>query len=970
MRKALTSIITILLCASMWAVPAYRGWQTKTQPDGREITVRQIGDEFYHYWETEDGMIALEQADGTFVKTSETRPSDEQINTRRAASPMYKPRKSVGHVNLAPRGLLILVQFSDVTFADNNNQAAFNDMLNSTGYNYNGATGSAVEYFKAQSNNQYTPIFDVVGPVTLNHPCIYYGEQGDINGSQENDMYLADFVLDAVLTADSLGCDFSQYDGDNDGKVDFVYFIYAGKGQAAGGETWTIWPHNWTLYSACYFGLTHGNSPYCQPDGQGGYNIITPVLDGKKISNYACSAELRSDGNRSGIGTFCHEFGHVMGLPDYYVTASNATNYNKKYTPGAWSIMDYGSYNNNEMTPPNYSPHDKFFFGWSTPKLLKKDAKRDVTLTTDYNSSYQITGTKSAATATTEERVWYLENRQKNGWDKYLPGHGMLIWEVTYNNTNWLRNEPNNEDIGYTIVTANNTTRPYKPCFYHTNDTCTSGTTFPGRNNVTAFTPADGCAITNIAENNGVITFKYNGGDVNYWTYEIDATHCTASSASGEVNKSAALNLTVMPDEDYTLDNANCWIVEMGDDLLEYGIGFTYDPSNGTFNIPVVTDDVYIIASAQEVPKIFAITINETTNGSVTTNPSDEAEVGDTVTIIVSPAEHYHLATLTVTDAENVEVAISGEGNTRTFIMPEKAVAISATFEEDPKYTVRFFNAGEEISSTIYYVGQTAVKPADPTPECEKYTFVGWWTAELAADNHTAQAWITDFTVNGAQDYYAIYRMTEDDGEMQVTDAYKKITTLDELTTGNYVVAGNSAHALQNKVISSYYLGTSPVSPVNDIISNPAADIIWEIARSGNSISFFNEAVMKFAAMYLNGTYRNLRMQEEPNWFTPTVTTDGNWSFESNDCSGYYMVYWIYNNTTHEFSARTSSSNTIQLFKQQEESSTTYYSSVINCSADIDEIKDNVRAIKQIENGQLLIIRGNDKYTIFGQKIN
>ena len=722
MRKFLTSIVVFLLSTSLWAVQAYRGWQTKTLTDGSEITVRQIGDEFYHYWETEDGKIALEQKNGKFVKTNEARPSDEQFKARRAASSLNKPRKSIGKINLAPRGLLILVQFTDVTFDANNDQAAFNNMLNTPGYNYNGATGSAAEYFKAQSDSQYTPVFDVVGPVTLNHPCIYYGEEGYSSFSEqtESDLYMADFVIDAVLAADSIGCDFSQYDADNDGLVDFVYFIYAGKGQAAGGESWTIWPHNWTLASALYYGQTHGTSGYSYKP------YVVPVLDGKRVQNYACSAELRKDGERSGIGTFCHEFGHVMGLPDYYVTTATAPNKGKKYTPGAWSIMDYGSYNNNEMTPPNYSAYDKLFLGWHTPKLLKKDAKRDITLTTDYKSSYQITGSDTAATATTEKCVWYLENRQKTGWDKYLPGHGMVIWEVTYNNDNWKNNEPNNDAVGYTIVTANDTIRPYKPYIYQTDENTTSGTPFPGTSNVTTFTPAPGCALTNIAENDGVITFKYNGGAPNYWTYEIDTAHCTVSSLSGQVDKDSALNLTFIADEGYTLDNEDCWAVEMDDELLEYGIGFTYNPGNGAFNIPAVTGDVYIIAEAQKIPV----------------------------------------------------------------------------------YTVRFFNAGEELSSATYYAGQTAEKPADPTPECEKYTFVGWWTAELAKDNTTEHAWVTDFTVTGAQDYYAIYN-----------------------------------------------------------------------------------------------------------------------------------------------------------------AETIYYTSVIDCSSAIDEVKNDVKVIKQIENGQIAILRGDNKYTLFGQKI-
>ena len=429
-------VLTLSLC-SAYAVPAYRGWQTRTQPDGTTITIRQVGDEFYHYWETEDGKIAAEQPDGTFVVTDEQHPTDAQFKALRKASNMYKsrPRRAIGERNFAPKGLVILVQFANVSFKSANNATAFDNMLNQEGYSYGGATGSAVDYFKAQSNGQYVPVFDVFGPVTLPNNLVYYGEEGTINGSQENDMYMADFVIDAVKAADAAGCDFSKYDSDNDGYVDIVYFFYAGLGQAAGGTSETIWPHNWELASALYYGQTHGNSGYS-------YSNL-PSLDGKRINNYVCSAELKSDGSRSGIGTLCHEFSHVLGMPDYYDT-NYGTNDNNGVTPGTWSLMDQGSYNNDEMTPPNYSIYDKYFMGWATPKLLATDAKANVTMTTGYDDAYQITGGTSLLPYTNTGTIYYIENRQKTGWDAGLPGSGMLVWQVKYNSTAWSNNKPNN----------------------------------------------------------------------------------------------------------------------------------------------------------------------------------------------------------------------------------------------------------------------------------------------------------------------------------------------------------------------------------------------------------------------------------------------------------------------------------------------------------------------------------------------
>ena len=205
--RLLTALCALILSvSSLWAVPAYRGWQQRMLSDGTTVTLRQIGDEFYHYWETQDGKIANEQEDGTFVISDEPVPTGEQIAARRKASKMYQsqPRKAIGERNFAPKGLVILAQFQDVKFKTANNATAFNNMLNQEGYNYGGAIGSAKDYFKAQSNGQYVPQFDVYGPVTLPNNLKYYGEQGKVDGKTENDLYIADFVIDAVKAADEL----------------------------------------------------------------------------------------------------------------------------------------------------------------------------------------------------------------------------------------------------------------------------------------------------------------------------------------------------------------------------------------------------------------------------------------------------------------------------------------------------------------------------------------------------------------------------------------------------------------------------------------------------------------------------------------------------------------------------------------------------------------------------------------------
>ena len=630
-KRFLTLSLIAALAVQVWGVPAYRGWQTKMQPDGTTIIIRQTGDEFFHYWENEEGQQVAKDAQG-FWRVLATPAVQSEVSKQKQASRKYCQRggnsmirKAAGQINLAPRGLVILVNYSDVTFRSGNTQAAMSDLMNSENYTYNSATGSVREFFKAQSNGAYVPDFDVVGPYNLANTRAHYGG----NDSGGDDLLAGDMIVEACKAADADGVDFTLYNNDGDSNVDFVYVIYAGEGEADSDEDDAIWPHNWTLSSARYYNN-------CS------YSASQSKVDGLSIENYACSGELRGRSTtRCPIGTIAHEFGHVLGLPDYYVTSDKATNAEKDYTPGAWHIMDYGSYNNDGRTPPNYSPHDKLYFGWysintSSSKFLAKDAKANGTLTTTYGSWYQITGTTSSATAKSTSRVWYLENRQKSGWDRYLPGHGMVVWEVQYNSSNWTGNTPNNTSVGYTVVTANSLTRPYEPYVDNTTASSTSGTTFPGTSNVTSYTPATGCALTNITESAGNITFKYNGGVVKTRaTYEFLTDHCTAP-AEGDVAINDPLSVTITPNSGYTLDDPSCWTVEMGGVELTYGTDFTYNPSNGNFYIASLTDDVVIMAEGK---KIYTVTwsvqgINSTTTFAdgaalvLPDNPSDCSGVG------------------------------------------------------------------------------------------------------------------------------------------------------------------------------------------------------------------------------------------------------------------------------------------------------------------------------------------------------
>ncbi|MBQ1859257.1 MAG: M6 family metalloprotease domain-containing protein, partial [Paludibacteraceae bacterium] len=426
-------VIVAVLCSLVMAanaVPARRGWQTRTQADGTTIEVQVIGDEFYHYTINRDGK-QVREINGMYEVIGEA-PSPAVAKARRAKAVARRQRKDIGtQPNLAPKGVVILVNFSDKNMQSGHTQATFDELCNSTNCTVNAGYPSAAQYFADQSNGAYRPQFDVFGPVTLSRNVAYYGTDGDKEG---DDQHATDAVIEGCrLANEQFTINWADYDSDNDGYVDFVYVIYAGKGQADGGTSETIWPHNWSVESARYYGNCTYSASECK-------------VGGKKIDNYAMSGEM-SRNSLGGIGTLCHEFGHVLGLPDLYDT-DYGTVYDNNLTPNDWDIMDGGSYNGDGHCPPNYDPWEKEFFGWHTTVNLGNEGQ-NVTLYangTENYQAYQITSNGNYVGPTTAGLRYYIENRQAVGWDAPLTGHGMLIWKVNFNESAWENNAPNNSE--------------------------------------------------------------------------------------------------------------------------------------------------------------------------------------------------------------------------------------------------------------------------------------------------------------------------------------------------------------------------------------------------------------------------------------------------------------------------------------------------------------------------------------------
>lgn len=538
MRRHLIFLAAMMAyCFSALGSPARPGVTRLVQADGTTLTVRLEGDEFFHQYLTEDEYPLIEKnglfhyADYDFegrlidsgLKASECgcrKPEEQKFlsdidkSTLRARiAKRALSLSSDGHVRMTPgkhrfttertlsndgppyqrgyglfpelrfpaygsrKAIVILVEYKDVKFNNSYDpHDYFSRMLNADGFSDLGATGSAAEYFKVNSNGAFMPQFDVYGPVTLAHNMEYYG----YNGVGGQDARPAEMVVDACQQLDAT-VDFSEYDCDGDGIVDNVFVFYAGRGEATGGGPDTVWPHSFNLAEA-------------------GWPVL--YFDNVRVHTYGCTNEWRDD-RPDGVGTFIHEFSHVMGLPDLY-----STFYTGAFTPGEWSALDGGAYNNDGMTPPYYGAFERYALGWMEPLAI--DASLSAVLPPITDNTAGIIKTDS------ETEFFLVENRQQEGWDRFVPGHGMLVWHIKYDPQIWSQNSVNNiagrqyVDIEEADGTESNTSR--------------DGDCFPGVSEKTSFTAetypslrtwtgkAINLPITDIAEQNGLVSFNILGG--------------------------------------------------------------------------------------------------------------------------------------------------------------------------------------------------------------------------------------------------------------------------------------------------------------------------------------------------------------------------------------------------------------------------------------------------------------------------
>ena len=455
--KQISLIICLMLCSlTTWAAKAESIPVQVRQADGSVITVILRGDEHINWYTTLDGVLLVQSADNNYYigkveksgKLIATKQLAHEALTRSQAernliakqdkekffayvnkiaeesenayenSPLTRgPIIDSGYDGVpyfphtgSPNALVILAEFQDTTFTIQDTKNVFtNYLMNEEHFtekrygqnqNYKGVRG----YFKDCSYGKFTPIFDVVGPIKL-------PKAHDVYGAGKNDRM--DLLLaDACAAVDGM-VDFTKYDANNDGIVDLVYIIYAGhSANITGNKVTDIWPKSGTV-------------------------TISNKFDGKSICRYGVSNELAGLENKTkdketinGIGLFCHEFSHTLGLPDIYAyntDAEDQDNQGMEY----WDLMDGGTGVRGGCVPTSYLAWEREVMGWMNIDELKNNSIINNLKSIDNGGkAYKIVNSKD------KNEYIVLQSMQKSawnqGWGDGTYGKGLFAYRISY----------------------------------------------------------------------------------------------------------------------------------------------------------------------------------------------------------------------------------------------------------------------------------------------------------------------------------------------------------------------------------------------------------------------------------------------------------------------------------------------------------------------------------------------------------
>lgn len=480
MKKFLLSVFaTLFMAMPVFASKANSEPFTVKQSDGTELTVVLHGDEHFHWYSTLDGVILARAGgqffvaqianDGAIVATEQLAHNAQQrseseaslaakqdltlFNTPKAVARREAMRvQQMGRAGYnyfphkgSPTAVVILAQFNDTKFYLPDPVKSFEqyfngDIQNDFGNGENRNHGSVKKYFTDMSDRQFTPNFKIVGPVMLPKSMEYYGANST-GGSK--DVNYRQFVKDACAEASKQqSFDNAEFDSDKDGCVDLVAIIFAGFGE---NNDPTNENTLWAKTSLQDFGSYNGKSVKTA--------MMISELNAKK--SLLGSGGSYSTPQINGVGVFCHEMSHTMGLPDFYSTTSPANekdNQELEY----WSLMDGGENVFNGYYPVAYTAFERKHMGWSD-YVEMEDGKTYSLTTADKGGRGHVYYNPNTLAAGRVSDYFVFENIQNTGWNSKLPGHGLIAYRVSMRISDMQYNTPLNNivgDPGFTIVPA------------------------------------------------------------------------------------------------------------------------------------------------------------------------------------------------------------------------------------------------------------------------------------------------------------------------------------------------------------------------------------------------------------------------------------------------------------------------------------------------------------------------------------
>lgn len=435
MKKYVILLLVLLVNLTAHAVPASPDSLCIVQPNGDTLWTYLHGDEFYHWQSTIDGHVIIRDLDNYFryaiVEGDSLLPSEmtahnvecrsileqEYVNSFSPITQqfiqaeiqkaytvvlndtlLFPPAQHVAsdYATSQPvigtrKVLTVLMEFEDRKFT--NTREIFDSLMNQQNGTIGSNYGSVRKYYQENSYGQLNIDAVVVGPFLAKHHSSNYAWTSGVSTTGVRNL-----VKEAIEHASTV-LNFSNLDGDNDGYVDCVHVIFAGRGLSYGTPAdGLIWEHAFNIGNAI-------------------------SKNGKKAYRYIITPELNYYHAIAPVGTICHELGHIFGSPDYY-DASDIF-----HAMGKYDVMDEGSWNNSGWSPSHHNPYTKcYIFGWDAPTLMNATTDNYTLSSTTTNKGhfYRIN-------TNTDGEYFLLENRIKKQFDTGIPNGGLLFYHIHKN---------------------------------------------------------------------------------------------------------------------------------------------------------------------------------------------------------------------------------------------------------------------------------------------------------------------------------------------------------------------------------------------------------------------------------------------------------------------------------------------------------------------------------------------------------